>query len=1665
MITNGQLLIQSPFLYVQAVGSDFSDYSARGVHLRWQLRGILGDLHLPKGDLALSGTPYSSSIGFNRPDDYVSVYKALYNKAEFVIDLDIINTTPDRIQESGAERTWFYDQYPVSGPANKTVDIELRFTDIGIYDYFRTLASPLVSTLDFVRLYSVNRGVMEVQVSNQLVYKVDFRITAYRREPSLNVEVISVPDLSKTEQRYISCRKIIDRNINRGDANAIICENIEYVRFMCSDGFVNNILLVTYEDTFLCYENDWLLINKFSLSENDTEVYKRLDDPNSITIENKVDGQWPKYNDVNPATGAFTVSVNNYKDRWVPVLQGSKGIKYAVQQYLSLSRTDLKAEGSTPSANTNDHLRVSQFSYLDTLNIAATDYHVARMLGLGHIDQGTKTSDPYIYCVVYETDVALDNGFATNDIRTHVSITLPTTQNDYRYPPAPYLKPATYGISSLNGSNTPTSITLPGGYAQDGLSRFVNINKIAFPHQKPMESFFFSQELFCTCGQTIPILYGLEYQHEAETAYRKPEILHDSYYFDSSGLPETLPVSEQNDPGKPVFTHHETEEGIHHYALYSINWFSRVSPLSNDVSTNATSFVTRKPLPPINLMAQFIQKENALVLTTAPEQSILENITGADKSLARITFEWNQVHNDNYQFADEVQFEIRKQPLLMVQGTVVSVQDLPGNLARVSTGEYIVSSVTPPQHIQPNVPASLTASFAGGIFAAGKSLFETDSIGAPGINPTFIIKKITERISIENPGDPGTYLMSETFKKPVPGDLFTASQNLSQAVQWDAFLDKKVALEKFFPLLLSGSSDAANNQTYTVLKVLNAGANTEIFIKERIPVATAATAGNISYKKYIKYHKTIHSRKSILIDEDLSGEISVGNSIEIIAAGGNSGAYTVSAVFFGGHFSSIEFAQPLNDVRAMAGVLVINKIIAASSFDAASNKIIISGQLIGKELIPAYREFHLVEAGNDIHVFVIGGIQDTAVITSVPDPVTTSASGIYEVTLNNFILSAPLDTEITWYKGSIRIEEDPAHFPAVNSPNYRVPEIKVLQIWQIDISGAQTRLIAYDPAFDIDSPMANPKNDFMPIRTGNDVVVNVHPGYRLYLTKNNANNSGANAFQSADLLPLAGEGSRRTLLAAISRDTTTGKESVITAPVALLAQEIIIPLPPGVPTGPVFATRPDVYGKSTYTFDMDISTTGRQPYAVVCYRAGIRKILDTLYLPVTVETILRDLAALPADDAAFFNDRFHDLVNMAYDTTTNQFRNYVLNGYRFPNPDNNRYVIPNPNKDIRDIPFNTTVSLDQNFTVTLYLGPGQIPVTVLRPMHQIIRDAIDGAFLSLTAQPILYRYLKDARITSAAKPKIRNSNGDMITPGDPVNFYEFDPFPMAVKYQDNSQVKLRFTDYTLDGAADTCYFYYGVEINSRFEVSDRSPVAGPISLINTMPAEAPAIKEIISIPADILRKKGPQVSFKINNFIDSEKVKRIRIYRTTRHRDAASVRTMTLANELSLNQPLIDDFHTIIDLPYGEPLFYRIVALREIINEQGLIEYVPSKPSEISLTNIIDEVNPPTPELSFSSSLFTTGDIQIMDVVLSWQKTVHNGSYIMYKLNSSGNWVKFHELAVNDPTIHVPLATTPLRSGNLDKLTAGGDNIYHHFKVVAVNSSNLMSIEENLITI
>ncbi|MEM9823133.1 MAG: hypothetical protein AAF985_18785, partial [Bacteroidota bacterium] len=654
------------------------------------------------------------------------------------------------------------------------------------------------------------------------------------------------------------------------------------------------------------------------------------------------------------------------------------------------------------------------------------------------------------------------------------------------------------------------------------------------------------------------------------------------------------------------------------------------------------------------------------------------------------------------------------------------------------------------------------------------------------------------------------------------------------------------------------------------------------------------------------------------------------------------------------------------------------------------------------------------------------GIWETANIVDVPEVGTGNIIGVYEIQFQTYQLAnhtqAGDPDAVNWYKGVVRIARngDPG------GPK------KVLEVFKIEElgTGLPLRIFAVDNTYSL--------TDRIP--TGNGIDVNYYPGYRVYLLAD-----AAHDLDEAHILPAAGDGHKKTWMGAVSCDSLEGYSSNVGIPAPLIAMEFIEPFPPEAPGGGAYATRPDFYYKSTYTFTVQFT---HEPFAAAFYRATEDSILRALYNDDTIASIRASLAAL-GDEDPYRSDRWKNLVSF----------DYVYNDPSKP------YYDPtgsNPNGAFRRFPREAgNFRFPRPDKAGTFSG-AQEPGAVLAE----VKEAIYEIFTPLTELPLLHQYIQGGTYQPIPKPQtIRDQYGDLLDPTDP----EFDQAPMAKKLGGN---KIQFTDFTLDGSSNMFYFYMGREIGNRGKMSDPSPISGPIFLINTKPGDAPGVKKMYTVP------KGPgtdhpSIEFEINGYATEQKIRKLEIYRTALANDALTVRTMDKVKTIDLveegmditaNYKVRDDFEDGL-VPYGDPLFYRIIGLREVKNAQGDVEWAPSLPSKLLMTAIIDTENPPAPQLRFTSDLPSGNPSTVANVIIEWDTTVYNGTYYLEKMNDRGHWNTVYIIKSNNATISVDLSATDLGSNILPKANDDDEIIYNRFRVRVENSSGLFSLEEKILRI
>jgi hypothetical protein len=1436
------LQLQSPYLYCQAAGSTGADGTKQGIHLRWDLMRELGETHIPKGDWAAPGT------GFNKDQDYVSIYKAPLFLEEFT-QVDFNNLDPNQVEYLPAGQGIAYNVVSVSGTPGKII---IRFSDRGQFSQIMANGlDPANPVQDFLNKYT---GIMEIEVEGKLLFNYDISFASGNGAGDMKMETVSVFDRINNQDAQVVKREYKDSRALLAEGIKTTAENIKYVRVQQTGmPAPHRVKFFTYEDMFARIQDfqSWEKVGDFSLSLDDTQVFTWFQ--GTQYAGGPLQLNWPKYRD------GVAVNAENYRDRW---LNGSDSLRSTIEQFIQLSNNDPRANINLPSEEGDPNgLTVS---LLDMLKLVSLDYHAARMMGLGCLD--TLQEQSFIYAAVYTTYPELPGIGANID---HVFMTLPTLMTDFRLPFAQQLLNPGYGLYvSTDENSAPELISDANGYSFYDNVRFVNLNKNNLHAPQPVldsiPNDFFNATLY-----SQPVAWGIEYRRQGEREWRRRKILHDDEYMDAAGNPEvvTTPERETN----PLYTHRETETGIHEYAVYAVNWFSRVSALSNIVATNNTAFPKRNTLlPPFNVGVQYIQEEDPLIFTTQSEQNTLTAANSAnpngDNYKTRVTFDWDNLHNNAYQTANKVEFFFRDTPVKKVEGKIKSVSPVSETTSLVATTSFVMASVNPAVTVMPVITPGEEPKFIGSLLNTPEGQFQILSITQPTISgdgPSFVVKKLVfTELAQATPDDP--YVTIPVYTEPKADDVFFVNENVSATNQW------------------------------------------------------------------VKLNRTV----------DL---VNFSNTAEVIT-----------------------------------------------------------------------------EDDGSTHNEIVGGINGNATITPITDA--AGATGGYTIQFNTGInLNPHPDSTVSWIKGSAR-------FIINNAPakKKRLPVVAIQQTSPI-------RIVVYDPDY-----FALPAER---IKTGSNVWVNFHPGYRVYLS------AQAGVFDKTKIMPAGTANNKKTFIALRSADTTQSYTSPLTPPVVMVARNIQKPLAPVAIQSPAYATRPDFYGKSTYTLDIRLNTSNRVPYGIVVYRANEMAVLQTLYKPDTLKQVIAGLDAIAGNDPYRFN-RWKSLVEAETDPAdNNKFK--LFGSYRFPNPDN------------------ADTELFTGATTSIRPFPLQAGETLLS-RQAIIKQVIEDVFSPLTETPIVFAWCKNGYQTSGEPPKTRDIVGRLLSPADAL----FNPFPMAVKYPAANADTVRFTDYTLDGNAKNIYFYFAREIAVDTKLSARTPMSGPVVLVDAAPAEKPKIMKIVSgeahysILGDDLTP--PEVAFELADYIPSENIRQYQVFRTTNFSEAATVRTMKLAATVNVGAPVKDNFADLASPPYGQPIYYRIVALKEIVNEKGEIEKVPSQPSELVLTNIIDALHPAAPGITHTIGSVQNSPAAYLNVTLQWPQTVHNGTYYLYKMTAAGNWELIWTKKTNAAQLSFPengdFVTYP-QTARLLKTDEFGNTMYHRFKVTVENASGLINQEEKILTI
>ncbi|WP_294315867.1 hypothetical protein [uncultured Chryseobacterium sp.] len=1640
--------LQTPGFYLQAAGSTGAD-STKGIHLRWSFGGKLGENHLPKGNAA------STSYNFNKPEDFVKVYRTPYVKSVFSLDFSV---APQLVDDN--QKMWVYKFN------NNTRLIYVYFKNKNVYTQVRQVVNPLTNPLQFIEKYG--NELIEVQCKTDLFFAASLKIDNGQSYSGLQLEALSVAENTSVTQQNLTYRKeLYGTGVN---ANYFNAENGKTVRFKANSCLVSMIDFEFYSD-FIISRNQaqaWKFMGEFALTTDNSEAFTRLD---PLPDSNPVHGAWLRYND-----GAF-VNTKNYQEKWEHASQGplDRDIKTVVNKYISLSNAqpnpkanetlnlNFGAAQSDPSVTiTTDPVQDGQteVSNLDILNIAALDYHVARMLGLGHLDINNDVmSSEFVYIAEYHTNRDLDINSSDKTYQL-LSMSLPvSTQIERLSLPVDLLK-----ISKGMEGNNPNSAGLYNseGYSHDGKYRYVSLYNIQIPDFQVNPAFFDSSYAFDASSFTNPVYAGLEHRlvkpGEADTySWAKPELCHDMQYLNTDGSLETLPIQIPS-AYAPLYMHRQDKSGTYYYKGYGINWFSRAQYGEKELSIDTNIKPANRLLPPSGTNVFNIQKEVPLTFTTQNEQLRLNAIPdNEDKTLVRLTYDYHiyqdligysipfdsgistmvyqqdpeSLFPDNKEvFADEVEIFYRNYtPKIISAKAYDVVQHANQLMAIIKTKDYIVpgsgaanAGITQPsiqlQTYKSEIPAGTTLSdYIGAIF-----LMDGDSYIINGIDQTstglhFTVFKKAASAAIIAGTTPLIDQASLTLPviNPATEGLFSVTENMQNTSTWGMKNPNSLKVK-------IGTNDWTVHRE--VIETPSSNGETQRYLEKSRGFWKQATV-----EKYFE---------KLTVYQNSQGDV-ISYPAEPYV---HKGVYKITFPGFKMAKHS-QYNEGSHSVEWQNGIV---RMFTNEDYNSGTPK-------------ESRSVFKVVRTEN------IGTNNDLVLY-------------IYD---NNFI-----------------IEEDNNHQPKFN------------------VLGGQTL-----PAKPTDPVL------------GTSLQLNYYPSYKVYLYKNVANNLTQDA-----ILPGDNEDVKYSIfgLRSVDNDTLDMQgakyRSKFSVPAVMFANKIIEPKQPKQPMGSKYATRPDKFGKSTYSF---ITEYAHKPYSVQFFRANNTLLMAALYKPSTIEMIKNSLNELGGMDEVFFNNRWinfmdFDMLTNAGSTAYMELPDVGPKKFTMPIPDSedfreainafikehNRYfnlsTVQNPLLDKtawenRTYPLNhKVISAIPNTSDELRLG-------------HFIKERIFNCFLPLTEVPMIYQHIKNMSFSDPAghrpknkKQNIRDASGYLL----PVNHADFDMAPMAAIYSSVPKHSTLFTDFTLDGASDNFYFYGAREFGNQMQMGEFSTFLGPIKLVNTNPAEPPKIASLLPVVDNATLGITAKVKVEVNPYPEVQKITKVSLYRATNKLDADSILSMQHIKTVNVadletdaasdNWVVYDEFEDLADKPYGDLLFYRVVVTRKVEYSttdynvsppasKVVVEEAPSLPSKVVVSTLVENYNPPTPELKYHSEPVPVDSDTINWVILSWEQVCYKGKYSLYKMSNQGNWkeiARIHTDAKDTSEAHLYLSETNTATGAeswvlqetfdltgnefylpLDQLgmdpmpikDAEGNVLYHHFKLVAQNTSNMYSTQEKILTI
>lgn len=1622
--TNSETLLQSPNFTLQSVGSKGID-SPMGMQLRWMFSGNLGDKHLPKGEFATNENNY------NKANDYVKLYRAAYKQSlPTTLDLSMPPYAADHDR-----RLWTYHvntnligEVGLLGKSivPKECVFYVYFRNKEKYDDLIKEYDPFSENVTFIQQYEDN--IIEIECKDELFFKVT-PFTNKLQNGDLYFEVLSVDENKLTASKLLSYRKKMTAIESK--KAVIMVENGRSIRYK-TDGFtLFSINFEFYSDfiAFASYYKAWQDLGEFSLPPGDIN-------PKVLGMfATSINKKWLRYNDGEYVKGA------NYVDKWklVPTSNTDlrKGIRDILGKYLNLSQfennpkaeeilnIDLSNQDGTIISepdDPNDEDGNTKISYLDFLKVSAMDYHVARLLGLGALDfpSDIASGAEYIYLTEYHTlKDPNDEKIVLSTPTQILSMSLPTSINTERLPLPVEIAELYKGVPRKQNDDLPVLYDAEG-YSLDGKGRYISVmcKSVYSPEVNP--SFFSGNYTWESSLYTPPIYAGLEFRKQnpgsIKTPWEKPELSHDTHYknLNAAGADsnfETVPIILPESVDQPLYVHRQTTSGQFVYSTYAINIFSRAASNNQSSSILTTIKPANTLLPPSDVNAWLIQPEKPLMFTSQFEQDIYHGISEDDKTLVRLRLDYSASQ-------DIVIHSIPLDSGITDQEYIIRPLDY-------FPDEYDVFADQMEVYFRKETPRSISA-----------SLFQI----SPSDNLSVIFR--TKDYSLTSTGETllSNFPLGTTANNFI-GSLFIVN-NKSYVIKnvWieQGKLSFNVYKEEVSQSILAGGSIGVQ---YSSLTMPTTSGNDLFVVAENMQ--STEVWGTLNR----------HSFKILLNYPSIKREI-----IKNVADNGSIQKYLEKSR---GYWDTATIAAVGNDQPGIYKITLDNLELPIRISDDPTSFL-----ERNNGTVRLFRTSHIDSYGEVIHT------REIFKVFKVERFGREQFLNLYiydENASNGDLIIEGRDLEVNYYPSfflylykdiSADISQKTILPQGDNLLKYSIFGLRSVSTTNLDVEDKIYKSRFTAPAMMFGRKLEQPEPPTMPMSS-------------LYATRPDFNGKSTYSFVSKfTKKPFGLQFYRADNIAILN---------------ALYKPETLVVINENLR---MLGGNNEEFLTNRWQDFFDFKHKDEKEY----YKMFPGNISDD---------IKEDIEIRNPGEAVIEPDQMLEMPI----------------SFKLPNPDKEEFFEA-INVFIRQHNANTHQTVGEiipgsfgNLKLNIPIIPSVEGINKKMLLCDFIQNVVENCFVPLTEIPVIYQHIKQLPyLPLDKKQKVRDNAGYLLKPPvDPNLDKDFDMAPM-MSILIKSENKLSFTDFTLTGTTDNLYFYASREMGSQMDMSEMSQVLGPVKLVDSKPLEAPKVLSALPILENMVLGITPKIKIEIQAYPEFLKAKKLNLYRATNRLDAESILSMTMVKTIDLTEldmtdittwMIYDELEGFAQIPFGDSLYYRLTVEKEIqyaepqsdftIPVNIIIDYVPSQASRILALLLTETQNPETPILTGSGARSVDSDV-INDVVLKWNQVCYKGAYHLYQMSTQGNWKEIAKLIVNqkndkaqlqiynpnnnenewvnkeiidiiDGQLSLPLSLLGTNYDQFSLFDQNNNRMYYHFKVVAENTSNMFSTQDNTLTL